>query len=130
MAIELKLFNDLADIFRETIQVIAEVLFDMIRIIEETFKCIFADIIESKAGSIPKQNVFHRQVLHLLILCKDRIFLFGKDTVESADDREGQDDLPIFMRLVYACQFIGDGPDEAGFFVYICAKTHYFSPLL
>ena len=51
MTIELEFFDDLADIFREAIQVVAEVLFDMIQITEEAFKCIFAGIIESKAGS-------------------------------------------------------------------------------
>jgi hypothetical protein len=32
------------------------------------------------------------------------------------------------MRLVHASQFIGDGPDEAGLFVYISAETHCSSP--
>ena len=34
-----------------------------------------------------------------------------EDTVQAAEDREGEDDLAIFRLLVIATEKVGDGPD-------------------
>ena len=47
-------------------------------------------------------------------------------TVKAADDGQRKNDLAVFVRLVYAGQFICNRPDEGGFFVDVCAQAHLF----
>jgi len=45
---------------------------------------------------------------------EDRALGGLEDAVETAEDREGEDDLAVLLLLVVAAQEVGDGPDEGG----------------
>ena len=54
----------------------------------------------------------------LSVFLEDRFLGRFEDAVEPSEDREGQDDPPVFRLLVVAPQEVGDGPNEGSLLVH------------
>lgn len=111
MGIELEVFNDLPDIGRESLDVVDEVGFDVVRVVQKLIE-VKAGFIGEAVASDAVEDCFYVGDLGLV---EDGLLGIGKNTVEAAQDRHGQDDVTIFFRPVGTAEQFGDFPDEVDF---------------
>ena len=119
MTVKLKLFDDLLYIRRKSVQIIAEVRFNIVGIVKQTLKGVFACIIELISRNVAEQNIAHGQFFYLLIFCEYRIFCIRKNAIKTTNNRKRQNNLSIFVGFINSRQFICYRPNQIGFFIYM-----------
>ena len=86
LTVELELLQNILDVLREAVQVVLEVGFDVVRIVQQMLKGELAGVVKCLAGSVAQQYISHGEIFHRLILLQHRVVLgVGQDAVEPAD---------------------------------------------
>ena len=115
LGVEVEPLEDVAHGGRERLDVGAEVLADVVLVAHELLQVQRRRVVEKLAG-LPQEE---RLGVHAGLLALGQLGEHGglggfQHAIETAEDRERQDDLAVFGLLVVAAQEIGDGPDEGG----------------
>ena len=104
-----------------TIDICAEIVFDVLRVRPQCLKGELAGIEEVVAGGRLEEAVLHGEFLDFFIGGQHVVVLFQQAVVEPFDKRHRQDDETVFMGLVGPVEGIGDIPDDGRFFLYVAA---------
>lgn len=98
-AVELKFCQHVLHIRRKTVEIIAEVALDILRIRKQTLESELAGIIKLVAGCAAQEAVRHRQLLHLLPCVQHGLMRWQQTVMKALHDGHGQDNQPIFVGL-------------------------------
>lgn len=115
LRVEFEALEDVAHFRREGLDVSAQVLGDVVLVADQGFQVERRGVVEV----LPRDAQQEGRRVEASLLAH---FLFEQDTelgrfentVEAAQDGEGEDDLAVLGLLVVAAQHVGNGPDEGG----------------
>ncbi len=109
------IYENLSGIVTETVDHIGQVRSDIVRVIQQLLKSEFAGVVKA----VPRRHVQHGfthgivhvlgQILHLL---ENLVLCGGKNTVQTAQDGEWQNNLAVVGLFVVPTQKFCYGPDE------------------
>ena len=112
--LEPEALHDLAHIGRERGDVAAEVLRDLIRVVEQPREVEPRGVVERPPrGPLKQLRPDVRAVAGVLLVgLEDRLLGLSEDAVEAPEDCEREDHLAVFVALVRTSEQVADAPDE------------------
>src|SRR5262249_32759731 len=124
LLVELELLDDVPCGRVESGDVAAELIGDVVLVVEELVEVQLRDVVELLLRGAPERQLHVRDALLLQLACLREYLLFGRleHAVEPTEDNEREDDLPVLRLLVVAAQDLGERPEEVGPF----AETGHF----
>lgn len=113
--------NHIVHIFRKTLQILDEVVFEVVGIGQQLGKVILRGIVEFVSCQCFERIFFIFRVsrFQFLVFFHDRLFGRGEGIFETFDDTERENDVAVFVWLVDPDEFVGNRPDEVRFFLNI-----------
>ena len=116
LLIEREPLHDLADVARKAVDVGVEVGRELVGVVEELGQVQPRQVVEGAAGDLLEQTADDRLGLDLDARVRGEDLGLGRrqQAVETAQHRQGQDDLAVLVALVGPAQQVADAPDEVG----------------
>lgn len=116
LLIELEALHDLPHVGGEGVHVGVKVGRELVGVVEQAREVEPREVVERPAGHLTEQAVDDgiRLVLHPIVFHQHGGVCRRQDGIEAAKDREGEDDLAVFVPFIGSAQEVADGPDEAG----------------
>jgi hypothetical protein len=124
--VEVELLQHLAHVRAEAGDVVPEVGGDVRRVGEELLEVVAGGVVEGEARDLPELRV---EVLELLalqlgLLAEDLLLGVGEYAIETAQDRERQDDVLVLAALEGVADEVCDTPKEADDFAMVhCVRS-------
>ena len=112
--VEPEALHDLEDVVREVPNVAAEVLRDVVRVVEQPREVEPRGVVERPPrGALELLATDVRAVAGVRSVGGEhRLLRLGEHAVEAPEHGEGEDDLAVLVALVGAAQQVADAPDE------------------
>ena len=121
LPVKAEFLQNIPHVLREAVEIVSEVGLDVVGIVQQPLEGVLAGVVKRLARGGPQQHIPQGQVLDGLVPLQYGILGIGQNTVKAANDGERQDHLAVFVGFVYAGEFIGNRPDQGGFFADVCA---------
>lgn len=99
------------DVGAEPADVVDQVSFEALRVFKKLHEVELGGVVELPAGLLTHMHV-EGAALVLLRQVADGVTLGRKDAVETAQNREGEDDTAVLVWLVNAPELVGDRPHK------------------
>ena len=108
--------HDLAHVGGEVPDVGAEVLCQVVRVVEQPVEVKPGCIVERPSGRPLEEALAHALVPACVpgVGVKHHLLRLLQSAVEAPQDRQGEDDLAVLVSFVRATEQVADAPDEVG----------------
>lgn len=116
-----EVLDDIAGSGGKTLDVVAEICSDVVRVALQLLECVLADIMELLASNAVQDRlqVFDLAALEAFIFFQHLVLCWLQHAVQPPEDTQRQHHVPVLVRFVRPTDKVCYGPDEADFFTEI-----------
>jgi hypothetical protein len=113
--VEVELLDHLPHVRAERLDVRAEVVGDVLRVVHQPLEGVERRVVEGVAGGLPEEVVRVVELAFVLAVGLEDLLLRGlQDLVDAAEDGQREDDVLVLAALEGVADQVGDGPEEGG----------------